>query len=66
MRLGRWYERRVALSHLLVAEQDWIVRHSTNFQDWSEVTRPIVDTALEHTVTIPRGSDPELFVRLEK
>ena len=49
-----------------IAEQSWSVKRSPNLQSWTAVTQPMIDTDLEHTVTVPRGTDPKVFFRLEK
>ncbi len=49
-----------------LAEQSWIVKRSTNLQSWTPVSEQTIDTLLEHTVTVARGTDTKLFFRLEK
>ncbi len=49
-----------------LAEQSWILKRSDNLTTWTTVTAPVVDTATEHTVTVPLTADPKRFFRLEK
>ncbi len=49
-----------------LAEQGWVLKKGSNLTTWAVVSESVVDTASEHTVTTPRGSDPHLFFRLEK
>lgn len=49
-----------------VATTGWTLEQSPSMAPgtWTATTQPIVDTATEHTVTVPRGIQPKMFFRL--
>ena len=49
-----------------VTEENWVLKRSADLENWTDVTEPAIDTALEHTVKVPRATDTKLFFRLEK
>ena len=51
-----------------VAETGWTLHRSPSLAvaSWTPVTQPTVDTATEHTVTVPRTGSAPLFFRLQK
>ncbi|MCX6874733.1 MAG: hypothetical protein NTW21_13135, partial [Verrucomicrobia bacterium] len=49
-----------------LAEHGWVLHTSNDISTWSPFTGRVVDTATEHTATIPRGGEFKMFFRLQK